>query len=567
MSFISTTFRPLWLFRIGLVLFLSIGFQNQQKVQAQTENYVAHQAIVQLKHNQPVEHLLQAIWESYPSANLRVERVLSQRINIWLLQFDGFQGPDREMLRILRDRPEVEIAQFNHTNLEQRILPNDTDFSVQWNLFNDGTNGGPGMADVDAERAWDITTGGTTANGDTIVVAVIDGNFDLTHEDLDFFKNRHDSINGIDDDGNGYLDDFDGWNAYDDTNTFNGFNKSHGTHVSGIVGARGNNGLGVTGVNWNVKIMPIRGSSTQEAPVIAAYAYALEMRLKYNETNGDSGAYVVATNSSFGANYGQPANFPIWCAMYDTLGQAGIVNVGATANINIDVDVSGDIPTTCPSNYLVAVTATNSQDQKLPGVAYGPTHIDLGAPGNTIYSTDATNSFGFKTGTSMATPMVSGAIALMYSNLCAQAVSNGYQRPDSLAGMMIDALLQSGTEPVSDLSGATTTGGRLDLFKAVTAAGEILCHPISTGPDLSQASADWQVYPNPSLDGQVTVSIPPNTSARLWVSNVLGAVVWETRMVADQQVLNGSNWPSGVYFVTVQYDGAPPSTQRLVLRK
>ena len=92
---------------------------------------------------------------------------------------------------------------------------------------------------------------------------------------------------------------------------------SHGTHVSGIAGAIGDNDLGVTGVNWNAKIMPIAGSSGVESVVVEAYGYVLEMRKLYDETEGEFGAYVISTNASFGVNYGNPANFPLWSALYD----------------------------------------------------------------------------------------------------------------------------------------------------------------------------------------------------------------------------------------------------------
>ena len=109
------------------------------------------------------------------------------------------------------------ISQFNHTNLDIRSLPNDSLFYKQWALLNDGTNGGAGTADIDAESAWDITTGGLTPFGDTIVVAVIDMGFDLDHEDLVenmFFNYNEIDGNGMDDDGNGYVDDVQGWDFY-----------------------------------------------------------------------------------------------------------------------------------------------------------------------------------------------------------------------------------------------------------------------------------------------------------------------------------------------------------------
>ena len=199
--------------------------------------------------------------------------------------------------------------------------------------------------------AWDnYTTGGTSALGDEIVIAIIDDGFDLDHEDLNFWQNDNEIPNGVDDDNNGYIDDFEGWNAYNQTGNIPA--DDHGTHVSGIAAALGNNGKGISGVNWNTQVMPIAGSSDNEAIVIEAYSYVLEMCARYNETNGQEGAFVVVTNASFGVNQGDPDDFPIWCGLYDELGSEGILNCAATANHNWNIDQVGDVPTACTSNFL-----------------------------------------------------------------------------------------------------------------------------------------------------------------------------------------------------------------------
>jgi subtilisin family serine protease len=282
-------------------------------------------------------------------------------------------------------------------------------------MHNTGQSGGTVDADIDAPEAWDLGTGGLTAAGDTIVVAVVDGGFYLNHLDMNFWKNYNEIPgNGIDDDNNGYIDDVNGWNAYNNNGNVTA-SGTHGTHVSGTVGARGNNTIGVAGVNWNVRVMAIQGSSGTESVVLRAYGYALKQRRLYDSSNGMKGAFVVSTNASFGVDYGQPANFPLWCAFYDSLGSAGILNAGATANLNINIDVTGDIPTACPSDWMISVTNTDRNDVKNTGAAYGLTTIDLGAPGTSIISTTTASTYGTSTGTSMATPHVAGAIGFMYS--------------------------------------------------------------------------------------------------------------------------------------------------------
>ena len=320
-------------------------------------------------------------------------------------------------------------------------------------------------ADIDAPEAWNLSTGGITALGDTIVVAIVDGGCDLNHHDLNYWFNYEEiPSNGIDDDGNGYIDDYRGWNAYD--NNGNIPSNSHGTHVSGIAAARGNNGIGVSGVNWNCKVMPVGGSSSVEATVVAAYGYVLEMRSRYNETNGQHGAFIVATNASFGVDYGQPASFPLWCGIYDSLGAQGVLNCGATANLNVNVDLQGDIPTACPSPYLISVTNTTSSDTKNSGAAYGLTTIDLGAPGTSVLSTYPSNSYSSLTGTSMATPQVTGAIALMFA-AANSGLMQSYKLNPSTVAVTIKNLLLSGTDPIAALNNITVTGGRLNVFNAV----------------------------------------------------------------------------------------------------
>ena len=182
--------------------------------------------------------------------------------------------------------------------------------------------------------------------------------FDIGHEDFNFWKNNNEiDGNGLDDDNNGYPDDFDGWNAYNSTGKYSWGDSWYS--CSGYCwGYRKIITKGVSGVNWNVGIMPIAGSSGNEATVVTAYSYALEMRALYNETDGDRGAYIVVTNSSFGVDLGDPANFPIWCSMYDEMGEVGILSCAATANQNWDIDDVGDVPTACGSDYLIAVTNT-----------------------------------------------------------------------------------------------------------------------------------------------------------------------------------------------------------------
>ena len=415
----------------------------------------------------------------------KAQKCLSHTANIWLITYDPGLQDQETILADIRKQPEVLIAQFNHNNITRRVTtPDDTQFTTQWDMNNTGQSGGTSDADIDAPEAWDITTGGTTTQGDEIVVAVIDNGINLTHEDLagNLWKNTAEiPNNNTDDDGNGYTDDYDGWNAFNDTDNFS--NNEHGTHVSGTIGAIGNNNTGISGVNWNVKIMPIEGTSDIESIVLAAYGYVLDARTLYNTSGGTEGTFVVSTNASFGVDFGDPEDFPLWCAIYDDLGAQGILNAGATANLNIDVDVQGDVPTTCSSPYMIAVTNTTHTDTKNGNAAFGLTNIDLGAPGTNILSTLPGNSYGNKTGTSMATPHVAGAVALMFAAASDDFITN-YKNDPSTYTLMIKDAIMNGSDPIPALNGITVSGGRLNVYNSILE----LFYCISKSND---ASEEW----------------------------------------------------------------------------
>ncbi len=416
-------------------------------------------------------------------------------------------------------------------------------------------------APTSAPEAWNITTGGLTAQGDTIVVAVIDCGVDLTQQDLNFWKNHLEIPgNGIDDDADGYIDDYDGWNAQTQTGTIGSCN--HGTHVSGIVGAIGNNVAGVTGVNWNVKIMPVQPSSTTESVVVGAYTYVYNMRKLYNQTNGVKGAFVVATNSSFGVNFGQPANYPLWCAMYDSLGSVGILNAGAGPNINVDVDAVGDIPTGCTSNWLIAVTNTDSFDALYANAGYGDTSIDLGAPGVAILSTYPGNTYSYSTGTSMASPHVAGAVALMWAAACTQLVDEYRLDPAGTALVMKQLLLES-VDTLPSLTGITVSDGRLNLYKSLLSV-QNYCQNISVQENKDNFQPIF-IFPNPA-NNQFTIYDLRFTISKVEIYDVLGQKIFSQQQTTNdkQQTVNVSSWSRGVYFVKC-FSGNKFSCAKIIL--
>jgi hypothetical protein len=403
------------------------------------------------------------IIDGFKSGLAEVEQ-LSTLSNIYLLSFHK-QGVDVEkIIDALAANDKVQAVQVNHYVEDRSTVPNDPSFASQWHHVEGADH------DIDSDLAWDISTGGYTANGDRIVVCILEGGgSDWNHVDLidnHWVNSGEIAGNGIDDDGNGYVDDVNGWNA---TSNNDGISTGgHGTAVSGMIGATGNNNTGVVGVNWSVGLMQVQMGGLTESNVIAAYSYPHTMRNLYNTTNGAQGAFVVATNASWGIDLANPANYPVWCAYYDDLGSVGILNCGATANAQYNIDTQGDMPTGCSSDYMVAVTATNNMDQRTFS-GYGATTIDLGAPGESVYLPSSGNSYGATSGTSFASPCVAGAIALVYSAPCGDLASSALSNPQATADL-VRSFIFDGVDPVAQLGPETVTGGRLNAFNSIELA-------------------------------------------------------------------------------------------------
>jgi subtilisin family serine protease len=415
-------------------------------------------------------------------------------------------------------------------------------------------------------KAWDISTGGVTAQGDTIVVAMIDDGYQIDHVDLaaNIYRNRIEIAgDGIDNDGNGYIDDHLGLNIQ--TGNDDHDLRSHGTSVCGIVGAKGNNNIGVSGVNWDVKLLLI-SSADSASDVIEAYQYILDMRELYDETDGAEGAFIVATNLSGGINNAFAVDYPMWCEMYDKLGARGILSITAAPNISTSVDVTGDMPTTCTSPYMIAVTNVNLSDEISANAGYGATSIDMGAPGHGTVTIASGNLYKEFNGTSAAAPHVAGTVALIYSTPCAEFLYDLETDPSTTASRIRNIILGTGKDNNS-LDEITVTGKRLQVDAAMRAT------VTDCGGSTESEIQILSIRPNPSLDrGVVKVYFEVTgdiTGAYFEIFDAVGKKIAEIPVdvvnAADGYIeLDSLSLFAGVYFITLR-KGDKKVTRKLVM--
>lgn len=520
---------------------------------AQKTAFIANQVIVQLKPTVMPEDIVSAFnVETGILPQFKHEKELSRTMHAHLFTFDATYISALDVIRQLQQLSGVAVAQVNHI-IQDRQIPNDSFFGQLWHHVQSGDH------DIDSDLAWDITTGGVTAFGDEIVVCVVEGGgakWDQADIIDNHWVNENEiANNGIDDDGNGYVDDYDGWNISDDNDNISAGN--HGTQVSSMIGAKGNNALGITGVNWDVKIMQVQLGGISENNVIEAYEYPLAMRKLYNQSNGNLGAFVVATNSSWGIDGGDPNEAPLWCAMYDSLGYYGVLSAGSTANNNVNVDIVGDLPTACPSDYMISVTATNNNDVRTFS-GYGITTIDIGAPGENVYLA-GNNNYSNTSGTSFAGPCVAGAIALLYSAPCASFMEMAYASP-SAAALDIRSHLMNGVDQVANLSDEVVSGGRLNVNNslqmllqncsegscvqpfAVNASqlDQTLDYTVNWGTTSSMLNFDiqYQVVGSDAIYIMENVGLPPYT-----IAGLLPCTPYQLQVIAHCAE-ESSNWSS-----------------------
>ncbi|GEO04527.1 hypothetical protein AAE02nite_21910 [Adhaeribacter aerolatus] len=348
-----------------------------------------------------------------------------------------------EAINKIKGGTEIEFAEPNY--IYQHAATASDPYLTNGSLW--GMKGGNGS---NAEAAWAAGTTGAAS----VYVGIIDEGIQLNHPDLagQVWTNTYDKVDGIDNDGNGYVDDVNGWDFDgNDNSIYDGGTKGslddHGTHVAGTIGAKANNSTGVVGVNWNVtlisgKFLGRRGGNTANA--VKAVDYFTNLKVKH-------GLNIVATNNSWGGGgYSQ--------ALYDAIkraNDAGIMFIAAAGNAGTNNDATASYPSNYELPNVIAVAAIDKNGSLASFSQYGTKSVDLGAPGVAIWSTTAYNSYSAYDGTSMATPHVTGAVAL-YASL----------KPGASVAQIRNAILSTAV-PTSSLSSKTVTGGRLDANAAL----------------------------------------------------------------------------------------------------
>jgi len=468
------------------------------------------------------------------SANCRQQTSLPIVSGLALARLESGQTLDQAIQTLVRN-PAVKYVEPNYI-VSTQAIPNDPRFSSLWGLHNTGQTGGVSGADMDVPQAWDLQT------GNNVVIAVIDTGVDYNHPDLvgNIWTNT-DEIpnNGRDDDGNGYIDDVRGWDfSGNDNNPMD--DNNHGTHVSGTIAARGNNGTGITGVNWSAQIMPLKFMNASGQGTTASAIEAIQ----YAVANGAR----ISNNSWGGPGFSR--------ALYDAIAlanAAGHVFVAAAGNSSRNNDVSPDYPASFDLPNIIAVAATDENDRLAGFSNFGARSVDVAAPGVNILSSVRFSNYRSFSGTSMAAPHVAGVAGLLRAS------------QPSLSAADVRSILISSSDSVASLAGRVVADGRVNAFQAL----------LSLNIDPAPTPVTISISPNSStttVGNMIQFTATGGTAPYSWsVSNPGVASISATGQLTALAVgsttvtamdANANSGASGTISVT---SAEPPSPAQLVI--
>lgn len=459
------------------------------------------------------------------------------------------KGVNRDvLLKKLSQHQAISIAEPNYiikaiSNSAQQVLPSDPRFAELWGLNNTGQAGGRVDADIDAPEAWTVTKGDRD-----VIIGVIDTGMDYNHPDLQanrWINPGEIAGNGIDDDNNGVVDDVYGYSAFNNNgNPMDG--EGHGTHVAGTIGAAGDNGVGVTGVNWNVTMLPCQflgpdGTGTT-AGAIACINYYTNLKLNH-------GINIRATNNSWGGGgFSDALRLAIKAGT-----DAEILFIAAAGNSAQNADVTPHYPAGYDLPGIVAVASTDRNDNMSSFSTFGPTTVDVAAPGSAVLSTLPNNRYGSLSGTSMATPHVAGAAGLIWSIA-----------PDLTIAEMKDILLNSG-DSLPALAGKILSGKRINLVSALEAADPVPGFSLGLTPATQRISAgqtaQYQLSVADVADWEGTVNFAVSSNPNL-PGLSLSAVSAQPGQTLTLSAPTTATTPWGNYDITVT--GTDAATGELV---